>query len=236
VRGDQIGRPAGDDRLALRHDRDGVGEPLRLLDVVRRHEDRDALGAQAVDERPQLLANLRIEPDGGLVEEHEARPVNERPGDQEPPAHPAGQLVDAGVAAGAQVRDLERALHRRRALVPAQPVEPREHAQVLLDGERRVEVVELGDDAALGPRLLRLAGEPEAEHLELALVGDGLRRQHLHGGRLAGAVGAEETDARPSRHLQVEPVDGRDRPEALGDAPHPKRDVRLPGHARTVPA
>ena len=115
----------------------------------------------------------------------------------------------------AQVRDLERALDRRRALVPAEPVEPREHAQVLLDGERRVEVVELGDDAALGPRLLRLAGQPVAEHLELALVGDRLRRQHLHGRRLAGAVRAQEADAGARRHVQVEPVDGRDRPKRL---------------------
>ena len=48
------------------------------------------------------------------------------------------------------------AARRSRA---ADPVEVREDEQVLLDGQRRVEVVELRRDAELGARLLRLARE-----------------------------------------------------------------------------
>src|SRR3712207_9344389 len=51
-------RRADRDRLAVGHDRDLVAEALGLLDVVGAHEDRDALGAQLVDQGPQLLANL----------------------------------------------------------------------------------------------------------------------------------------------------------------------------------
>ena len=47
VLGDEVGGRAGGDRAAVRHDRHGVAEALGLLDVVRRHEDRDALGAQS---------------------------------------------------------------------------------------------------------------------------------------------------------------------------------------------
>ena len=129
-----------------------------------------------------------------------------------------------------QVRDLERPLDRRRALVPAEPVEPREHAQVLLDRERGVEVVELGDDPALRPSLLRLAGQPVAEHLELALVGDRLGRQHLHGRRLAGAVRSQEPDAGARRHVQLEAVDRGDRAEALRHAPQSDRNVGVACH------
>ena len=103
---------AGGDGLAVRHDRHGVGEPLGLLDVVRRHQDRGALAAQRVDQRPQLLADLRVEADGRLVEQHQPRPVHERAGDQQPPAHAARELVDARVAAVGEVGHLERALDR----------------------------------------------------------------------------------------------------------------------------
>src|SRR3712207_8304986 len=48
-----------------------------LLDVVRRHQDRRPLRPQRVDERPELLADLRIEAHGRLVEENEARAVDE---------------------------------------------------------------------------------------------------------------------------------------------------------------
>ena len=129
-----------------------------------------------------------------------------------------------------EVRDLERPLDRRRALVPAEPVEPREHAQVLLDRERGVEVVELGDDPALRPGLLRLAGQPVAQHLELALVGDRLGRQHLHGRRLAGAVRSQEPDAGARRHVQLEAVDRGDRAEALRHAPQSDRNVGVACH------
>ena len=116
VLGDELGRRPGGDRLPVRHDRDGVAEALGLLDVVRRHQDRDALAAQPVDQRPQLLAHLRVQPDGRLVEQHEPRLVDQRAGDQQPPAHAARELVDLRVAAVGEVRDVERALDRRRAL------------------------------------------------------------------------------------------------------------------------
>ena len=220
----RTGGPVGD-RLAVGHDRHGVGEALGLLDVVRRHQDRDALGAQRVDQRPQLLADLRVEADGRLVEQHEPRPVHERARDQQPPAHAARELVRARVAAVGELRDLERALDRRLALAARDPVEVREHAQVLLDGQRRVEVVELRHDAHLGARRLRVARQRVAEHLDLALVGDRLRGQQPHRGRLARAVGPEQPDAGALRHLEVEVVDGGDRAVALDT---PRSGWRVP--------
>ena len=77
-------------------------EALGLLDVVRRHQDRGALAAQPVDQRPQLLAHLRVQADGRLVEQHEPRAVDQRAGDQQPPAHAARELVDPRVAAVAR--------------------------------------------------------------------------------------------------------------------------------------
>ena len=112
VLGDELRRRPGGDGAAVRHDHHGVGEALGLLDVVRRHEDRRALGAQRVDQRPQLLPDLRVEADGRLVEQHEPRPVHQRARDQQAAAHAAGELVDARVAPVDEVRHLERALDR----------------------------------------------------------------------------------------------------------------------------
>ena len=218
VLGDELRRRPGGDRLAVGHDQHRVGEALRLLDVVRRHQDRRAFAAERVDQRPELLAHLRIEPDGRLVEEHEPGPVDERARDQQPPPHPAGELVDAGVAPVDELRQLERALDRIAPLGAADPVEVREDEQVLLDRERDVEVVELRRDAELRPRLLRLVRELEAEQLELALVGDRLRGQEPHRRRLAGAVRPEQADAGALGHVEIEAVDGRDLAVALDDA------------------
>src|SRR5690606_24075346 len=58
----------------------------------------------------------------------------------------------------------------------------------------------------------------EAQHADAALVGDRLRGQHLHRGRLPGPVRAEEPQADPRGDLQVEPVHGGEVAEALDDA------------------
>ena len=108
------------------------------------------------------------------------------------------------------------------------PVEVREDEQVLLDGQRHVEVVELRRDAAAAARAcFDSSGQREAEHLELALVGDRLRGQQPHRRRLAGAVRAEQADARALRHVEVEPVDGGDRPVALDDAAQADGELAL---------
>src|SRR5581483_2717179 len=178
-----------------------------------------------VDQRPELLANLRVEADRRLVQQEQPRSVDERPRDQQPAPHPARQLVHPRVAALPQVRDLERALDRRLPLVAADAVQVGEDEQVLLDGQRHVEVVELGRDAALGPRLLRLPRQLEPEHLDRALVRDRLGGQELHRRRLAGAVRAEEADARAVRDVEVEAVDRGDRPVALHRAADPDREL-----------
>ena len=99
----------------------------------------------------------------------------------------------------------------------------REDEQVLLDGQGHVEVVELRGNSALRARGLGLLGEPEAEHLELALVGDRLGGEEAHRRRLARAVGPKQADAGAFGHVQVEPVDGRDRAVALDHAPQSNR-------------
>ena len=63
-----LGRSLRDD-LAEFEDRDGVGELVRLLEVLRRQEDRDAAGDEVADDPPHGVAAARVEAGGRLVEE-----------------------------------------------------------------------------------------------------------------------------------------------------------------------
>ena len=63
-------RTAGDDATVVEH-RDGVGELVCLLEVLRGQQDGDALCDEAADGAPQLLAAARVKPGRGLVEEQQ---------------------------------------------------------------------------------------------------------------------------------------------------------------------
>ena len=158
--------------------------------------------------------------------------MHERPGDQEPAPHAARELVDPGVAAVAELRHLDRSVDRGTALCAWDAVEVREDQQVLLDGEGRVEIVELRRDAELGARLLRLVRESITEELELSLVGDRLGGEKSHRGRLPGAVRPEQPDAGALGHVEVEAVDGGDLPVALDDPS--QANGELPLHRRSM--
>ena len=70
-----------------------VAEALGLVHVVSRQHDREALGAQTVDELPDVEARARIEARRRLVEKQDARTVYDRACDQEPTDEAAGQHV-----------------------------------------------------------------------------------------------------------------------------------------------
>ena len=70
-------------------DDDPVGEPVGLLEVLRREQHRRAAGDELLDDRPQLGAAARVEAGGRLVEEQHRRAVHERGGEVEAAAHAA---------------------------------------------------------------------------------------------------------------------------------------------------
>ena len=70
------GQPAGLD------DRDAV-TVLRLVEVVRGHEDREP-ARQIVDQPPELPARQRVDTAGRLVEEDDRRLVEDRAAEREP--------------------------------------------------------------------------------------------------------------------------------------------------------
>ena len=80
--------------------------------------------------------------------------------------------------------------------------------QVLEHGEVLVEVVLLGDDPDPRAHLPGLAVGVQLQHVKLAGGPPQPAEEHLHGGGLAGAVGAQEAEALAVLDLEVDAVHG----------------------------
>src|SRR5688572_26364841 len=94
LRRDERGdRALGDDRAVV-HDRDAVAQRLDLLHVVAGVEHGHAVVAQRAHGLEDVVAALRIDADGGLVEDEQLGAVEDTGGEVEPALHPAGELVD----------------------------------------------------------------------------------------------------------------------------------------------
>ena len=87
-------------------------------------------------------------------------------------------------------------------------VERGEEAQVLLAGHGVVEVLLLEADADLGLGHGVVATDVSAQDADLAAVGLQLPGEHLDGGGLAGAVGAQEAEDLAGRDLEADALDG----------------------------
>ena len=155
----------------------------------------------AVEDGPDQLAVLGIEPDGRLVEDEEVGPVQRGAGDVDQPPPPAGELTRGLGGARRRGRPARWPRRPRRAqLASAQSREPRREAQVLLDGEEPVDAGLLKHEpqpAADGGRARATTSWPKIARR--ASGGGEQRGEQQHRGRLARAVGAEQADQRARR-------------------------------------
>ena len=206
---ERLGRVEHDD-LAAVHDRDAVAE-LRLVHVVRGHEDRRALGLlQCTDVAPDRAAGLGVEADGRLVEEQHARRVHQAAGDLQAPSHAAGVRLHRRVTAVPEVDHLEHLAHPRRDDLGVDAVELGVQAEVLLGGEVAVERRVLEHEADVPADGVALADDVEAAHAGGTGRGPGERAQHVDRRALAGAVGAEEAEDLAASDGERDTADGLD--------------------------
>src|SRR5436309_8649317 len=92
VLSNQVRRGPPSDDFAMVHDRDIVCELLRLIQIMRRQEDRRPFALELSDEPPQLPPGTRIEARGRLVEEDELRFSDEGHRDAEATSLAAGEI------------------------------------------------------------------------------------------------------------------------------------------------
>jgi len=94
----QFLRGAEGDDFAVVDDGDAITEALGFLDVVRGHDDGFFLAAKLVDDVVDFAADLGVEAGGGLVEEKNARIVDESHGQREALLLAAGEFAVESVA------------------------------------------------------------------------------------------------------------------------------------------
>ena len=192
----------------LRDDRDALGEPVGLLEVVRREEDRQALGlGEPLDLDPHRRARLGVESCRRLVEEQHLRLVDETERDVESPLHPAGVAARLPVGGVAQPDELEQLVDARVQRLAGHPVDPALQEEVLAAGRLPVDAGVLRDVAEHAAHARGMRDDVLAADERAARVGLRQRRQHADGRRLPGAVRAEQPEHLALAHRERHAVE-----------------------------
>jgi len=220
------------------HDGDPLAEPVRLLHVVGREQDRLAVAVQLAEQVPQRQPALRIEPGRRLVQEQHRRAVEDRARHHQPLRHPAGQRVHRRLGPLGQLELLEQLVRDLAGPLGPHAEEPAVKVQVLPHGELAVQGVLLRNDAAqlLGQR--RMRGDVDPGEVGPARCRHHAGGQHPGGGRFPRAVGTQQAEDLARLDVEVEPVDrGEVRPrvdlgQVLGVDDRIPLAVGEPGDAR----
>ena len=103
---EQLGQRLRQHQAARVHEPDGINQPLDLVEVVRRDQNRPLLLAGPFEDPVhEVVAHDRIEPAERLVEHEQRRPVGERRHERGLDAHPARQAADLDVTRQIEVAD-----------------------------------------------------------------------------------------------------------------------------------
>ena len=205
-----VGRALGDDLPVVEHDQ-GVGQAVGLLEVLGGEQHGGPAADQLLDDLPQVVAALRVETGGRLVEEEDGRPGHQGGGQVEAPPHAARVGLERPVAGVGQV-ELGRAAPRPAPPTrgSAQVVEVPHHLEVLPAGQVLVDRGVLAGQSDEAPDQAGLFGHVVAEHPGPAAVGLQDGGQDAHRGGLARAVGPEQTEDGALVHGEAHPVEGPD--------------------------
>ncbi len=210
------------DHLAVIHDRDPITERLGLVHVMRREHNRAAVGPESREQLPELATRLRIEACRRLVEKQQVRITRERARHREALLLAAGEFPHPAAALRFELDDAQQFVDRAAAMIE-RPEEP----QRLFDGQllRQLRLLQL--DAEPLTQLALGVAPPQPENLHVAGVGREQAFEDLDGGRLAGAVRAQESEALTTINRERETVDGDDVVVFLDEA------ITLHGHHRS---
>jgi hypothetical protein len=157
---------------------------------------------------PHVGAALGVEPGRRLVQEQDARVVDEGEGEIETALHAARVAADLAVGGLHQADALEQSVAARAALGLRDALERGLEAHVLAPGEQAVEGCFLERGADRHPHLGALSHDVVTRHARRARGGRQQRGEHEDGRRLARAVGPEEAVDLARLDGQVDPVDG----------------------------
>ena len=211
-----VGGALGDDPPAV-DDRDRVGEPVGLLEILRREQQRGALPDQLADDVPHAQPAARVEPGRRLVQEQHGGSGHQRPGQVQPAPHAPGIALHDPVGGVGEVEPLEQLAGALTARPARQVIEAPDHVEVLETGEQLIDRGVLPGQSDDPPQRGRVCQHVDAGHAGPAGVGLEQGGEHAYGGGLARAVGPEQPGHGALGHRQVEAVEGLDLAVALAD-------------------
>ena len=219
-----LGRPVRDDP-PVGDDQGAGADRLHLLEDVGRDDDRLVRG-HVPDERPDLELLVGVQPVGRLVEDEHVRVVQQGLRQADATLEALRERLDRLVQDGGDVRALDD--------LPDRPPARRSEQMAHVGDEPEVGG---GGDVAVGGRSFRqvaeaaLRGDRIDGHVDSAdLDASGARgeepRDHLHRGRLAGAVRSENAEHLATVHGERDAVHG----EKVAEPPAQALDGDHRGH------
>ena len=185
---------AGGDHFTVVHDGQPMAQRLRLFHIVSGVEDASSGLRLRADQFEQAHAALRIDPDGGLIEQQHFGLMDDAAGEIEAPPHAAAELLDGLAGAVGKAGDFEHFLNAlaeqgiAHALRAAPIVEIFESRQVVVERDF------LGNHAEHAARGGALAHHVVAHDANVAGSGSEQAGDAADGGGFAGAVGAEQAE------------------------------------------
>jgi hypothetical protein len=214
--GFELGRRAVRDH-APGADHDGPrADRVDLLEDVRREHD-DLLVRHLADQRADLVLLVGVEPVGGLVHDQHRRVVQDGLRQADAPLVALAERLDALVHHAAQVHGLRRGLDAPPRLRAVEAAHARHEGQEAVRRHVGIAGRALRQVADLALGLARPARDVVAADRDAARGRHEEARDHLHGRRLARAVGPEEAEHLAAAHREAHVVDGREGAEALGE-------------------
>src|SRR5215204_3452286 len=225
-------RSFGDDQTPF-HDDEPVTQPRGLLHVMGGEDEGLALFRQLAQPVPDEVAGLRVEPRSRLVEDDDLGVVEQGPGDEQAPLHPARELLDGRFGLLGELHELEKLLRPPEHQLAWKVEVPAVDEQVLLYLELVVEVVLLGDNPDAAFDLPLVVVDVETGDGELSTRRYYGPVYHLHGGRLPSPVRAQKTETLSTEDLEVDTLDRLEARVALLQTSRLKG--RLPSQAALRP-
>ena len=168
---------------------------FRLFHVVGGHEHGNAdLFAQAVDVFPNGIAALRVQADGGLIQEQHLGIVQQAAGDLQAAFHAPGEGFHQGLAPVRQVDDLKHLLHALFQHRAGDVIEQAVELEILFCRQSIIQRWVLEDDADGAPHLGRVLDHIMPGQGGTATAGLEQGAEDLDGGRLARPIGADKAE------------------------------------------
>ena len=196
------------DQAPVPHDAHARAGLLGAKQIMRRHEHRDAPFPEPPEQLGELVRSLRIETRRRLVEEQRVGLLGDGDGDADLLAHALGVLRHPALHCVARQAGADEDVGQARRGQRFPPAQRGKVLQVLQAAEVAVQHHLLGDVGQAPLRLQGLGRDVEAGHVHAAGRRLDESQKQVDGGRLAGAVRAQQTVDLGWSDAEVEAGDG----------------------------